>query len=206
MSFQTDRALPIRPARRRAQLGLAVGPGRARRVPWSTRNFRPGFSADRADLRVCRFSTSLAARRCSPARLPGALRRRIWTRCGAAAECADRAATTSGRFAGFRRTTATPCGRFGRSISSAAADLIRFRISADGFLHRMVRTVVGTLLEVGRGRRPAETLAGVVEARRREAAGLCAPAHGLYLAGVRFRDGYDSYRRPAVLTGFVADR
>jgi tRNA pseudouridine38-40 synthase len=85
-------------------------------------------------------------------------------------------------------------------------DLIRFQISADGFLHRMVRTVVGTLLEVGRGRRPAETLADVVEARRREAAGVSAAAHGLYLAGVRFRDGYDSYRTPAVLTGFVADR
>lgn len=88
----------------------------------------------------------------------------------------------------------------------ALGQLIRVRISADGFLHRMVRTVVGTLLEVGRGRREAETLPEVLAARRREAAGVCAPPQGLYLAGVRFRDGYDSYRRPAVLTGFAADR
>jgi tRNA pseudouridine38-40 synthase len=85
-------------------------------------------------------------------------------------------------------------------------DLIRLRLVADGFLHRMVRTVVGTLLEIGRGRRAAGSLPEVLAARRREAAGLSAPAHGLYLAGVRFRDGYDSYRRPAVLTGFVAAR
>jgi tRNA pseudouridine38-40 synthase len=84
--------------------------------------------------------------------------------------------------------------------------LVRVRISADGFLHRMVRTVVGTLLEVGRGRREAASLRDVLAASRREAAGVCAPPHGLFLAGVRFRDGYDSYRTPAVLTGFTADR
>ncbi|HEY3675720.1 MAG TPA: tRNA pseudouridine(38-40) synthase TruA [Candidatus Tumulicola sp.] len=84
--------------------------------------------------------------------------------------------------------------------------LVRLRIAADGFLHRMVRTVVGTLLEVGRGRREAAALPDVLAACRREAAGVCAPPHGLYLAGVRFRDGFDSYRRPAVLTGFAADR
>jgi tRNA pseudouridine38-40 synthase len=88
----------------------------------------------------------------------------------------------------------------------ARGPLVRVRISADGFLHRMVRTVVGTLLEVGRGRREAAGLPEVLAACRREAAGVCAPPHGLYLAGVRFRDGYDSYRTPAVLTGFVADR
>jgi tRNA pseudouridine38-40 synthase len=97
-----------------------------------------------------------------------------------------------------------------RTVQSLAIEsqgrLVRLRISADGFLHRMVRTVVGTLLEVGRGRREAAGLPQVLAARRREAAGVCAPPHGLYLAGVRFRDGYDSYRRPAVLTGFVADR
>jgi tRNA pseudouridine38-40 synthase len=84
--------------------------------------------------------------------------------------------------------------------------MVRFSITADGFLHRMVRTVVGTLLEVGRGRREPQSLPDVVAACRREAAGVCAPPQGLYLAGVRFRDGYDSYRTPAVLTGFAADR
>jgi tRNA pseudouridine38-40 synthase len=94
-----------------------------------------------------------------------------------------------------------------RSLEIGRCDrLVRFSISADGFLHRMVRTVVGTLLEVGRGRREPGSLPEILDARRREAAGVCAPPHGLYLAGVRFRDGYDSYRTPAVLTGFAADR
>jgi tRNA pseudouridine38-40 synthase len=74
-------------------------------------------------------------------------------------------------------------------------DLVRIEIRADGFLHRMVRTIVGTLVEIGIGRRAPETIAQVLAARDRNAAGLTAPAHGLYLAGVRY-DGYDSYREP----------
>lgn len=77
-------------------------------------------------------------------------------------------------------------------------DLIRLLISADGFIHRMVRTVVGTLVECGIGRRTPESFSGIVEARDRARAGLTAPAHGLYLAGVRYQDGYDSYAEPPV--------
>lgn len=77
----------------------------------------------------------------------------------------------------------------------ARADLIRVRISANGFVHRMVRTIVGTLLECGTGRRDPDALPAVLRARDRRAAGLCAPAHGLYLAGVRYPD-FDSYREP----------
>jgi tRNA pseudouridine38-40 synthase len=79
----------------------------------------------------------------------------------------------------------------------ARGDLVRIRISADGFLHRMVRTIVGTLVECGTGRRDPESLAHVIAARDRRAAGLTAPAHGLYLAGVTY-EGYDSYLEPPV--------
>ena len=75
-------------------------------------------------------------------------------------------------------------------------ELLRIEIVADGFLHHMVRTIVGTLVECGRGRRDPGSLPEVLAARNRAAAGLTAPPHGLYLAGVTYEDGYDSFREP----------
>ena len=63
-----------------------------------------------------------------------------------------------------------------------------FTIEADRFLRNMVRAVVGTLLEVGRGRMPVDGFARVIEARDRCRAGTSAPAHGLYLVDVRYPD------------------
>lgn len=77
-------------------------------------------------------------------------------------------------------------------------DLIRVEIRADGFLHRMVRTIVGTLAECGYGRRDPADIPAILDARDRAAAGLTAPAQGLYLAGVRYTDGFDSFREPPV--------
>jgi tRNA pseudouridine38-40 synthase len=74
-------------------------------------------------------------------------------------------------------------------------DLVRVAIRADGFVHRMVRTIVGTLVECGLGRRDPASMRAILAARDRRAAGLTAPAHGLYLAGVRY-DDYDSYSEP----------
>ncbi len=83
-----------------------------------------------------------------------------------------------------------------RSLDIEAHDeFVRLQIRADGFLHRMVRTIVGTLVECGLHRRDPSSLPSVLAARDRRAAGLTAPAHGLYLAGVRY-DDYDSYREP----------
>jgi tRNA pseudouridine38-40 synthase len=64
--------------------------------------------------------------------------------------------------------------------------LLGLFVSADAFLHHMVRNIVGTLLEVGRGRRPAEWVAAVLAGRDRRQAGPTAPAHGLYLLSVRY--------------------
>jgi len=75
-------------------------------------------------------------------------------------------------------------------------ELLRIEIAADGFLHHMVRTIVGTLAECGRGRRPPAAIAAALEARERAAAGATAPASGLCLAGVRYAGGYDSYAEP----------
>ncbi len=61
-------------------------------------------------------------------------------------------------------------------------------ISADAFLHHMVRNIVGTLVEVGRGRRPATWALDVLGSRDRQTAGPTAPAHGLYLLRVRYAE------------------
>lgn len=82
-------------------------------------------------------------------------------------------------------------------------DIIRVEIRADGFLHRMVRTIVGTLVECGNGRRDPAQIPSILEACDRAAAGLTAPAHGLYLAGVRYKDGYDSFKEPPVTSAFA---
>ena len=61
-----------------------------------------------------------------------------------------------------------------------------FDISGDRFLHGMVRAVVGTLLEIGRGRRPVEDMARLLACKDRRAAGPAAPAHGLALEEVGY--------------------
>jgi tRNA pseudouridine38-40 synthase len=80
----------------------------------------------------------------------------------------------------------------------AIGDILRVQIAADGFVHRMVRTIVGTLIECGLGRRDPATMPSVVAARSRASAGPTAPPQGLCLAGVRYRDGYNSYAEPPI--------
>jgi tRNA pseudouridine38-40 synthase len=77
-------------------------------------------------------------------------------------------------------------------------ELVRVEIAADGFLHHMVRTIVGTLVECGTGRRDPAGIPGVLAACDRSAAGLMAPAAGLYLAGIRYAGGYDSFAEPPI--------
>ncbi|MBZ5554293.1 MAG: tRNA pseudouridine(38-40) synthase TruA [Acidobacteriia bacterium] len=64
--------------------------------------------------------------------------------------------------------------------------LVVFRVEANGFLHRMVRAMVGALLEVGRGRLAPEAIPLKLEARERVAAPWTAPAQGLCLDWVKY--------------------
>ena len=66
-------------------------------------------------------------------------------------------------------------------------ELVRvITIEANGFLRHMVRNIVGTLVEVGRGKLTVEGFSGVVAARDRKQAGMTAPARGLCLGQVRY--------------------
>ena len=76
--------------------------------------------------------------------------------------------------------------------------LVRLRLVADGFLHRMVRVICGTLIEIATGRRDPGDIAVLLEGKDRTRAGYTAPASGLFLAGVRYAD-FDSYARPLTL-------
>jgi tRNA pseudouridine38-40 synthase len=64
--------------------------------------------------------------------------------------------------------------------------LLVYRIEATAFLKHMVRNVVGTLAEVGRGERPPEAMAELIAGRDRTRAGATAPPHGLTLLAVRY--------------------
>lgn len=64
--------------------------------------------------------------------------------------------------------------------------MIHISLEADGFLRYMVRTIVGTLVDVGRGKLPPEEVAAILQAKDRRRAGLTAPAHGLFLKDVKY--------------------
>jgi tRNA pseudouridine38-40 synthase len=63
---------------------------------------------------------------------------------------------------------------------------IVIEVSGDGFLYNMVRSIAGTLVEVGRGKRDPAWVAEVLAARDRTQAGQTAPPHGLMLLGVAY--------------------
>ena len=68
----------------------------------------------------------------------------------------------------------------------ANADLIEFTVSAEGFLRYMVRSIVGTLLAVGRGEITGDQVQTAIETGDRSLAGATAAAHGLTLLKVRY--------------------
>ncbi|HTD32183.1 MAG TPA: tRNA pseudouridine(38-40) synthase TruA [Candidatus Elarobacter sp.] len=72
-------------------------------------------------------------------------------------------------------------------------DLVRITVRGNAFLHRMVRVIVGTLTGCATGYRDVGFAGRALASRERGAAGETAPAHGLYLAGVRYAD-LDTYR------------
>ena len=82
----------------------------------------------------------------------------------------------------------------GGEASAAVGELITIDICGNAFLRNMVRIMVGTLVEVGTGKRPPGQVAEIVASRDRLQAGITAPAHGLELVEVR----YDGARAKSV--------
>jgi tRNA pseudouridine38-40 synthase len=75
---------------------------------------------------------------------------------------------------------------FSSEWSEVSGDLLLYHVRGNGFLHHMVRNLVGTMLEIGRGQFPAGSMAAILEARSRSAAGPTAPARGLFLHSVEY--------------------
>ena len=65
-------------------------------------------------------------------------------------------------------------------------DELHFEISANRFLHNMVRILVGTLLEIGRGKQKPEWVSELLQSGDRTRAGRTVPAHGLFLLSVEY--------------------
>ncbi|MEA3639440.1 MAG: tRNA pseudouridine(38-40) synthase TruA [Lamprobacter sp.] len=68
--------------------------------------------------------------------------------------------------------------------------LLELSVGADGFLHHMVRNLVGVLLAIGRGDRPVNWAAELLALKDRARGGVTAPAHGLYLMRVDYPDAF----------------
>lgn len=78
-----------------------------------------------------------------------------------------------------------------RNLMRAGLELIdsghiELRFEADGFLRKMVRNIVGTVVEVGLGKRPPGEIAEILAVKDRRLAGKTAPARGLYLVRVNY--------------------
>lgn len=65
--------------------------------------------------------------------------------------------------------------------------LLIYRIAGNGFLHHMVRNLIGTFVEAGSGRLPSTSIPTILSARNRSAAGPTAPASGLFLVEVEYQ-------------------
>ena len=71
-------------------------------------------------------------------------------------------------------------------LTATDQQLVTYEITGNGFLRHMVRAIVGTLVEVGRGRQRPDWMREVIASRDRMQAGKTAPAHGLFLVRVDY--------------------
>lgn len=72
------------------------------------------------------------------------------------------------------------------TLNEAGPDSLQFTFTGDGFLRHMVRNIMGTVLEVGRGRKTPDDFQKIIQAKSRSAGGATAPAHGLFLQTIHY--------------------
>ncbi len=200
-SFRTERPIPLHGIRRglNSLLPAAIAIADAAEVP---DDFHPRFSATGKHYRYLVFTRSERSPR---------WRDRAWHHPGALDLAAMRQAASAligeHDFAAFRAAGCTAKRTVRRideiSISGGEAEdprdatrggvngpalpwLVAFDVRGNAFLRNMVRIVVGTLVEVGEGRRPVEQVAEILASRDRTRAGITAPPQGLELVSVRY--------------------
>ena len=188
-SFRTERTIPLHGIRRglNSLLPSAIAVVEASEA---ADDFHPRFSATGKHYRYLVFTRADR----SPL-----WRSRAWHHPGALDLAAMRQAAGAligeHDFAAFRaagctaRTTVRTIEEISIGEGGGAAcepHLVAIDVRGNAFLRNMVRIVVGTLVEVGEGRRPVGQVAEILAARDRTQAGLTAPAHGLELVSVRY--------------------
>ena len=89
-------------------------------------------------------------------------------------------------FQGSPTDTRNPVCRLQRVALIRLEDELLIEIEANRFLKQMVRNIVGTLIEIGRGRLPGDAMKTILACRDRRKAGPTAPAYGLYLVRVDY--------------------
>jgi tRNA pseudouridine38-40 synthase len=188
-SFRTERAIPLHGVRRglNSLLPRAIAIADAAEAP---DDFHPRFSATGKHYRYLVLTRADRSPR---------WRDRAWHRPGSLDRAAmrDAAAALIGEhdFAAFRAAGCTAIRTIRRVDQIEISDVPRERsteqlvaidVRGNAFLRNMVRIVVGTLVEVGRGMRPPGQVAEILASKDRTQAGITAPAHGLELVAVRY--------------------
>jgi len=185
-SFRTERPIPLHGIRRglNSMLPSAIAIVEASEA---ADDFHPRFSATGKHYRYLVLTRS--------DRSPH-WRARAWHHPGALDLAAMRQAATAllgeHDFAAFRasgctaRSTKRRIDDIAIAAEASEAGLIGVDVRGNAFLRNMVRIVVGTLVEVGAGRRPIEQVAEILASRDRTRAGITAPPQGLELVSVRY--------------------
>jgi tRNA pseudouridine38-40 synthase len=185
-SFRTERAIPLHGVRRglNSLLPPAIAIADATEV---ADDFHPRFSATGKHYRYLLHTRADRSPR---------WRDRAWHHPGALDLAAMRhaAAALLGEhdFAAFRaagcsaRTTRRRIDDIAIAEDLADPALVAIDVRGNAFLRNMVRIIVGTLVEVGEGRRPVEQVAEILASCDRTRAGITAPARGLELISVRY--------------------
>lgn len=94
-------------------------------------------------------------------------------------------------FSAFRSTdctSSTPMCNMQSMELIEEGDLLRFKIQGDHFLHNMIRIIVGTAIDIGRGKLPVDTYKKMIQTGERNAGGVTLAPHGLYFAGVIYNE------------------
>jgi tRNA pseudouridine38-40 synthase len=191
-SFRTERTIPLHGIRRglNSLLPPAIGVREATEVG---DDFHPRFAATGKHYRYTLFTRADRSPR---------WRDRAWHHPGPLALPAmqEAASVLIGEhdFAAFRAAGCTASTTMRRvdsiAITRSEPEVIDIDVRGNAFLRQMVRIIVGTLVEVGAGKRPIAQVAEILASKDRTRAGITAPAHGLELIEVH----YDGSRPPRV--------